>query len=122
EQDVDIKVISGDNPDTVAAIGRRLGLEVNEPVDARHIGTEIDELREVVEDRVVFGRVSPQQKRAMVGARQAGGHTVAMTGDGVNDAMALKDADIGVAMGNAAQATKAASQLVLLDGRFSRLP
>ena len=122
DQGVAIKVISGDNPTTVAAIGRRLGLEVGEPVDARHIGTEADELVEVVEDGVIFGRVSPQQKRAMVQALQANGHTVAMTGDGVNDAMALKDADIGVAMGNAAQATKAASQLVLLDGRFSRLP
>lgn len=122
EQGVSIKVISGDNPETVAAIGRRLGLEVGEPVDARHIGTDAEDLRDTVEDGVIFGRVSPQQKRAMVQALQANGHTVAMTGDGVNDAMALKDADIGVAMGNAAQATKAASQLVLLDGRFSRLP
>lgn len=122
EQGVAIKVISGDSPTTVGAIGRQLGLDVGDPVDARHIGTEPEELTELVEERVVFGRVSPQQKRAMVRALQANGHTVAMTGDGVNDAMALKDADIGVAMGNAAQATKAASQLVLLDGRFAQLP
>ncbi len=70
----------------------------------------------------VFGRVMPKQKQAMVGALQAAGHVVAMTGDGVNDALALKDADIGVAMGNGAPATKAAAQLVLLDGQFSRLP
>jgi cation-transporting ATPase E len=122
EQGVTIKVISGDNPTTVAAIGRRLGLDVGEPVDARHIGSEAEDLVDVVEQGTIFGRVSPQQKRSMVRALQANGHTVAMTGDGVNDAMALKDADIGVAMGNAAQATKAASQLVLLDGRFSRMP
>src|SRR5690606_27201092 len=77
---------------------------------------------DAVANSTVFGRVSPHQKRSMVRALQAQGHTVAMTGDGVNDAMALKDADIGVAMGNAAQATKAAAQLVLLDGQFSRMP
>ena len=122
EQGITIKVISGDNPNTVAAVAAEIGLDVGEPVDARLIGDEPEELRDLVEERTVFGRVSPQQKRAMVQALQANGHTVAMTGDGVNDAMALKDADIGVAMGNAAQATKAAAQLVLLDGQFSRLP
>ncbi|MCB1041005.1 MAG: HAD-IC family P-type ATPase, partial [Acidimicrobiales bacterium] len=75
-----------------------------------------------VAESVVFGRVSPHQKRAMVRALQAQGHTVAMTGDGVNDALALKDADIGVAMGNGAPATRAIAQLVLLDGKFSKLP
>ena len=122
EQGITIKVISGDNPSTVAAVAAEVGLEVGEPVDARSLGDEPEDLRELVEERTVFGRVSPQQKRAMVQALQANGHTVAMTGDGVNDAMALKDADIGVAMGNAAQATKAAAQLILLDGQFSRLP
>jgi cation-transporting ATPase E len=122
EQGVTIKVISGDNPTTVAAIGRKLGLSVGTPVDARKIGTEPDEIVDIVAEGTIFGRVSPQQKRSMVRALQSRGHVVAMTGDGVNDAMALKDADIGVAMGNAAQATKAASQLVLLDGKFSRMP
>jgi cation-transporting P-type ATPase E len=121
-QGVTIKVISGDNPTTVAAIGTEVGLDVGEPVDARHMGDEPEDLLELVEERTVFGRVSPHQKRSMVRALQANGHTVAMTGDGVNDAMALKDADIGVAMGNGAQATRAVAQLVLLDGQFSRLP
>jgi cation-transporting ATPase E len=76
----------------------------------------------VLEERSVFGRVNPQQKRAMVGALQSKGHVVAMTGDGVNDALALKDADIGVAMGSGAAATKAVAQLVLLDGKFSTMP
>lgn len=121
-QGVDIKVISGDNPTTVAAIARRVGLIVDEPIDARTFGTDVEELREVVKRGTVFGRVSPEQKRALVNALKAEGHVTAMTGDGVNDALALKDADIGVAMGNGAQATKAVAQLVLLDGRFSHLP
>ncbi|QXC62004.1 HAD-IC family P-type ATPase [Aquihabitans sp. G128] len=121
-QGVTIKVISGDNPTTVGAIATQVGLDVGEPVDARTLGEEAEDLLDVVEERTVFGRVSPQQKRAMVRALQANGHTVAMTGDGVNDALALKDADIGVAMGNGAQATRAVAQLVLLDGQFSHLP
>ena len=122
EQGVAIKVISGDNPDTVAAIARRVGLDVQQVVDARTIGDTAEELREIAESTTVFGRVSPLQKRMLVQALQANGHVVAMTGDGVNDALALKDADIGVAMGNGAQATKAVAQLVLLDGQFSHLP
>lgn len=121
-QGVAIKVISGDNPATVAAIARRVGLEVDEAVDARGLGTDPEELREIAQRTTVFGRVSPEQKRALVRALKADGHVVAMTGDGVNDALALKDADIGVAMGNGAQATKAVAQLVLLDGKFSHLP
>ena len=122
DQGVAIKVISGDNPDTVAAIARRVGLDVKHVVDARTIGDTVEELREIAGSTTVFGRVSPLQKRMLVQALQANGHVVAMTGDGVNDALALKDADIGVAMGNGAQATKAVAQLVLLDGQFSHLP
>ena len=81
-----------------------------------------DELAEVLDSHSVFGRVTPQQKRAVVAALQKRGHVVAMTGDGVNDAMALKDADMGVAMGNGAAATRAVAQVVLLDGKFSHLP
>ena len=123
-QGVAVKVISGDNPTTVAAIARRVGLDFDDDgvVDARTISEDIEELREIVERATVFGRVSPEQKRALVNALQRNGHVAAMTGDGVNDALALKDADIGVAMNNGAQATKAVAQLVLLDGRFSHLP
>ncbi|MTD16819.1 HAD-IC family P-type ATPase [Nakamurella sp. YIM 132087] len=124
EQGVAIKIISGDNPTTVAAIARRVGLEFDDDgfVDARTIGEDAEELREIVEKTTVFGRVSPEQKRALVNALKMNGHVAAMTGDGVNDALALKDADIGVAMNNGAQATKAVAQLVLLDGKFSHLP
>jgi cation-transporting ATPase E len=124
EQGVRVKIISGDNPTTVAAIATRVGLELGPDavVDARTLGEDPEELREIAEKTIVFGRVSPEQKRALVQALQRNGHVVAMTGDGVNDALALKDADIGVAMGNGAQATKAVAQLVLLDGRFSHMP
>ena len=122
EQGVAIKVISGDNPVTVGAVARAVGLDAGEPVDARTLSDDPDRLREILSRTTVFGRVTPEQKRAFVHALQADGHVVAMTGDGVNDALALKDADIGVAMGNGAQATKAVAELVLLDGRFSHLP
>ena len=122
EQEVAIKIFSGDNPRTVAAVAREVGLEVGSPVDARELGDDPEQLRDVLTRATVFGRVSPEQKRAFVHALQADGHVVAMTGDGVNDALALKDADIGVAMGNGAQATKAVAELVLLDGKFAHLP
>ena len=123
-QGVATKIISGDNPTTVAAIAQRLGLQFHPDgvIDARTLGQDPESLREVAAAATVFGRVSPEQKRALVQALQRNGHVVAMTGDGVNDALALKDADIGVAMGNGAQATKAVAQLVLLDGKFSHLP
>ena len=123
EQDVTVKVISGDDPRTVGAIARQLGLEgAEEPVDARELPDDVDELAGVLESHAVFGRVTPQQKREMVQALQSHGHTVAMTGDGVNDALALKDADIGVAMGSGSDATRAVAQLVLLDSTFDSLP
>ncbi|WP_181781218.1 cation-translocating P-type ATPase [Pseudonocardia pini] len=126
EQGVSLRVISGDNPRTVGAVATAVGLpgitRADEAVDARTLPEDPDELAAVLEDKVVFGRVTPAQKRAIVGALQRRGHVVAMTGDGVNDAMALKDADIGVAMGNGAAATRAVAQLVLLDGKFAHLP
>ena len=123
EQGVTLKVISGDNPRTVAAVAARVELpDAGEGYDARQLPDDQDALAEVLEQHAVFGRVTPQQKRAMVGALQSKGHVVAMTGDGVNDALALKDADIGVAMGSGAAATRAVAQLVLLDGKFAVLP
>ncbi|HLM18994.1 MAG TPA: HAD-IC family P-type ATPase [Acidimicrobiia bacterium] len=122
-QGVQLRVISGDNPRTVAAVAARVGLEdAGHGFDARELPDDQDEMAEVLEHHRVFGRVTPQQKRAMVGALQSKGHVVAMTGDGVNDALALKDADIGVAMGSGAAATRAVAQLVLLEGKFSTLP
>jgi len=122
-QGVALKVISGDNPRTVGAVARRVGLEdAAEPFDARELPEDLDELAGVLDTRSVFGRVTPHQKREMVKALQSRGHVVAMTGDGVNDALALKDADIGVAMGSGAAATRSVAQLVLLDGRFATLP
>jgi cation-transporting ATPase E len=123
EQGVALKVISGDNPRTVGAVAREVGLPgADDPVDARTLPDDRDELAAVLEEHSVFGRVTPQQKRAIVGALQSKSHVVAMTGDGVNDALALKDADIGIAMGSGAAATRAVAQLVLLDGRFSTMP
>ena len=123
EQDVTVKVISGDHPRTVAAIAGRLGLpESNDPVDARTMTEDPAELADLLESHSIFGRVTPRQKRDMVHALQSRGHVVAMTGDGVNDVLALKDADIGVAMGSGSAATRSVAQLVLLDSTFDALP
>ncbi|MEQ4521102.1 HAD-IC family P-type ATPase [Pseudarthrobacter sp. B907] len=119
---VEVKIISGDDPRTVAAIARRVGVDVTDGFDARELPEDPQLLEEVMGRNTVFGRVSPDQKKDMVTALQRLGHTVAMTGDGVNDALALKTADLGIAMDSAAPATKAVSRLVLLDGRFDRLP
>ncbi|SDE56051.1 cation-transporting ATPase E [Blastococcus fimeti] len=126
EEGVALTVISGDNPRTVGAVAAAVGVPgvtgAADAVDARTLPDDPDELADVMERVRVFGRVTPHQKRAMVQALQRRGHVVAMTGDGVNDALALKDADIGVAMGNGSPATRAVAQLVLLDGRFAHLP
>jgi cation-transporting ATPase E len=122
-QGVRCMVISGDNPRTVGAVAGRVGLPgADRPVDARELPEDPDALADALAEVNVFGRVTPQQKRAVVGALQRRGHVVAMTGDGVNDALALKDADIGVAMGSGAPATRAVAQLVLLDGKFATMP
>jgi cation-transporting ATPase E len=122
EQGVEIKVISGDNPATVATIAAKAGLPGAErAVDARDL-PEGEALADLMETTTVFGRVNPDQKRAMVEALQRRGHTVAMTGDGVNDVLALKKADMGIAMGTGTAAARAVSQLVLVDSRFSTLP
>lgn len=123
DQDVDAKVISGDNAVSVGAVAGKLGLPgASDPVDARRLPAERDRMAAVLEDGAVFGRVTPQQKRDMVGALQSRGHNVAMTGDGVNDVLALKDADIGVSMGSGSEATRAVAQIVLLNNSFSTLP
>ena len=122
-QDVTLKVISGDNQDTVAAIADRAGLAVmGAPVDARDLPDDLDDLAAAMEAGTVFGRVKPQQKQAMVRALQSRGHVVAMTGDGVNDVLALKDADLGISMGSGSEATKSVADLVLTDNAFSSLP
>jgi cation-transporting ATPase E len=125
-QNVSAKVISGDNALSVGAVASSLGLPgAQDPMDARRLpnaSAEPEGLADAVEGHSVFGRVTPQQKRDMVGALQSRGHHVAMTGDGVNDVLALKDADIGVAMGSGSEATRAVAQIVLLDNRFSTLP
>ncbi|MFJ4849460.1 MULTISPECIES: HAD-IC family P-type ATPase [unclassified Streptomyces] len=123
EQDVQAKVISGDNAVSVGAVAGKLGLPgAHAPVDARRLPADRGEMAAVLDRGTVFGRVTPQQKRDMVGALQSRGHNVAMTGDGVNDVLALKDADIGVAMGSGSEATRAVAQIVLLNNSFATLP
>lgn len=123
EQGVTCKVVSGDSPRTVGAVATRVGIAGAEhPVDGRDLPEAIDDLGEMLESTAVIGRVTPHQKRAIVNALQRRGHVVAMTGDGVNDALALKDADIGIAMGSGAPATRSVAQVVLLDGEFASLP
>ncbi|OLT37529.1 magnesium-transporting ATPase [Rhodococcus sp. CUA-806] len=121
-QSVTVKVISGDNAVSVGAVAASLGLP-GQPIDARELPEDDEDgLADIVEKSTTFGRVRPDQKRRMVGALQGRGHTVAMTGDGVNDVLALKDADIGVAMGSGSPATRAVAQIVLLDNKFATLP
>jgi cation-transporting ATPase E len=120
-QKVSIKVISGDNAVSVGAVAGSLGL-AGHTADARSLPEEQEELADALEECTTFGRVRPDQKRAIVHALQSRGHTVAMTGDGVNDVLALKDADIGVAMGAGSPATRAVAQIVLLDNKFATLP
>lgn len=121
-QNVDLKIISGDNPVTVSSIARQAGLHrYDSYVDVSALPDE-EALKDAAEKYAIFGRVSPEQKRALVHALQDRGHTVAMTGDGVNDVLALKDADCSIAMASGSDAARQVAQLVLLESNFSALP
>lgn len=123
EQDVQLRIISGDNVATVVAVAERAGVPGTERhVDARTLPEQPEALAEAMGDTVVFGRVTPHQKRGMVQALQRQGRVVAMTGDGVNDVLALKRADMGIAMGSGSSASRAVADLVLLDDSFATLP
>lgn len=123
EQGVAVKVISGDSPVTVGAVATRCGVPgADDPIDARTLPEDQEALADILEKHSVFGRVTPQQKRAMVHALQSRGHIVAMTGDGVNDTLALKDADVGVAMGSGSAAARAVARFVLLANDFAVFP
>ncbi len=122
EQGVSIRVISGDNPVTVSEVAARAGIrDADRYIDASALRTERD-FSEAVKKYTVFGRVTPEQKRKLVRAFQSQGHTVAMTGDGVNDVLALKDANCGIAMASGSQAASQVSQIVLLNFQFSAMP
>jgi cation-transporting ATPase E len=122
-QQVQVRIISGDHPQTVGAIGRSLGLpDADRPVDARDLPEDPEQLTEAIRAPTVIGRVAPRQKQAIVAALQRLGHVVAMTGDGVNDVLALKDCDVGIAMGSGTPASRGAARLVLLDDKFATLP
>lgn len=119
EQDIAFKVISGDHPRTVASIARSVGIAGNEvPVDAPELPAEPGALGAIAEGNTVFGRASPQDKVSIVRALRNRGHVVAMIGDGINDALALKEADIGIALGSGASVARGVAQVVLLDARF----
>lgn len=123
EQGITVKVISGDDPRTVSTIAAGLGIPgAAAPVDASALVEDVAGLCALAEDRSVFGRVDPGQKRELVRTLQAGGHVVAMIGDGVNDVLALRNADLGLAMGAGSPATRAAGRVVLLDNAFAGLP
>ena len=122
EQGVDIKIISGDNPITVSKIAKRAGVENSEKyIDMQEIKTK-QQLEEAVKIYTIFGRVTPVQKKQLVEALKKDGHTVAMTGDGVNDVLALKEADCSIAMATGSDATRNVSQMVLLDSNFASMP
>ena len=122
EQGVALKVISGDNPRTVSVIAKEAGLYgADKYIDASKLGS-YEDIEAVIEDYTIFGRVSPDQKLDIIKALKAKGHTVAMTGDGVNDVLALKESDCSIAMNSGADAAKNVSDLVLLDSDFSSLP
>ena len=120
---VQVRVLSGDHPETVAGVARSVGLDFDGVgFDARGITDDETSLAYALQEHFVFGRVTPDQKKKMIMALQNKGHVVAMIGDGVNDALALKQSDLGIAMGSGSAATRAVANLVLLDNRFASLP
>ena len=122
EQGVTLKVISGDSPETVAAVARAASVPGEGAVDANIMPEDPSDFTAMADAITVFGRVTPERKRELVDALMDEGHVVAMTGDGVNDVLAIKDADLGIAMGAGSGATRAVSQIVLLNNEFSALP
>lgn len=123
KENVSLKIISGDNPVTVSSIAKRVGIKNGENyIDARNLPKDEGDLRKIVENTCVFGRVSPHQKKDIIKCLKKNNHTVAMTGDGVNDVLALKESDCGIAMASGSDATKAVAQLVLLNSDFAALP
>ena len=122
-QNVTVRVVSGDSAPTVGAVAAEVGLAgAQDPVDARSWPEDEAERDELVRTHTVFGRVTPDQKRVLIDSLRRQGHVIAMTGDGVNDTLALKDADLGIAMGSGSSVAKAVAQLVLLDNQFDTLP
>ena len=120
---VRVVVLSGDHPQTVAGVARAVGMQLEgQGFDARELPTDLAGLSKVIDSNSVFGRVTPEQKKLVMQALQSQGRVVAMIGDGVNDALALKQSDLGIAMGSGSPATRAVANLVLLDNRFASLP
>ena len=122
DQGVALKVLSGDEPTTIGRVAAAVGIAADTAIDARALPADPDEFAAAVNNGTVFGRVGPEQKLAIISALQRSGHTVGMIGDGVNDVLALKQADLGIAMGTGASAARSAAQIVLLDARFAALP
>ena len=123
DEGVSLKIFSGDHADSVGAVAAQAGVpEAQSTVDARTLPTDPAGLARALREHAVFGRVTPEQKRGFIDALRADGHTVAMTGDGVNDALAIKHADLGIAMGSGSPATRAVAKVILLDNRFATLP
>ena len=121
DNDVELKIISGDNPNTVAHVAKSVGIKIKGVYDARCIN-ETTDINSIVEENNIFGRVKPEEKRLLIRALKNNGHVVAMTGDGVNDVLALKESDCGIAMNSLSDAARNVSELVLLDSNFEAMP
>lgn len=122
EQGVSIKIISGDNPKTVAAVAARAGLPIGQPQSGQQLPSDMNHLGMLVEEQTIFGRILPEQKKTLVRALHRRGHVVAMVGDGINDVLAIKEADFSIAMGSGTETSRGTAQLVLLDNNFLALP